>query len=426
MMQDTNTRREFLATTAAGAAMLAAPALVRAQNLNSRILVAQIGAGSRGGGHLSVLRHLCEEEKYPLEIVAACDVYRPRLEKRREQFNIPSGAMDYREILAMPGVDAVFIATPDHHHGYQAMDAIAAGKDVYCEKPVTHWRQFELTKRLADAVAASDRVFLLGTQAMSDPAWRRMKELVKEGVIGQPIFGETGFFRIGDWGERGMPVDDPDARPGKDLDWIAFLGDAPKKPFSVDRFFRWRMFEDYAGGPSTDLYPHVLTQVIDIMGVGMPEVVVGVGDICRYNDELREVPDTFNLIAQYPEKASISVIGTQGNDYQAVGFRGSGQRAPVIRGWEGTLTVHPNNKEIVFTPLRVREAREPARFPIDGAEDMTAYFRHFLDCCRTRQRETWSGMELAFRTQTVLQMAMLSWKRGRAVRFNARRRRIVV
>ena len=425
MKQHTETRRVFLATAAAGAALLAAPAVVRGQNLNSRIQVAQIGTGSRAGGHLDVLRYLRTQEDYPLEIVAACDVYRPRMENRRKQFQIARGTMDYREILAMPDVDAVFIATPDHHHGYQALDAIKAGKDVYCEKPVTHWRQFELTKKLADAVAASDRVFQLGTQAMSDPAWRKMKELVQQGVIGKPIFGETGFFRIGDWGERGMPIDDPNAKPGPDLDWEAFLGDAPKRPYSVDRQFRWRMFEDYAGGPVTDLYPHVLTQVVDILGVGVPETVVGLGAIDRYNDPLREVPDGFNMIAHYPEKVTITVTGTQGNDFQSTDMRGSGQRQPVIRGWDGSLTIR-QNKEIVFTPLRERDAKPPQRFPIEGGEDMAAYFRKFLDCCRGRDRETWSGIELAFRTQTALQMAMLSWKKGRAARFDAKKRRIVV
>ena len=260
---------------------------------------------------------------------------------------------------------------------------------------------------------------------MSDPAWRKMKELVQQGVIGKPIFGETGFFRIGDWGERGMPIDDPNAKPGPDLDWEAFLGDAPKRPYSVDRQFRWRMFEDYAGGPVTDLYPHVLTQVVDILGVGVPETVVGLGAIDRYNDPLREVPDGFNMIAHYPEKVTITVTGTQGNDFQSTDMRGSGQRQPVIRGWDGSLTIR-QNKEIVFTPLRERDAKPPQRFPIEGGEDMAAYFRKFLDCCRGRDRETWSGIELAFRTQTALQMAMLSWKKGRAARFDAKKRRIVV
>ena len=82
------------------------------------------------------------------------------------------------------------------------------------------------------------------------------------------------------------------------------VGDRPKRPFNVDRFFRWRLFEDYAGGPSTDVYPHCVTQLVDILSVGFPDVVVATGGIHRYDYKLREVPDTFNLLAQYPEKVT--------------------------------------------------------------------------------------------------------------------------
>jgi predicted dehydrogenase len=108
-------------------------------------------------------------------------------------------------LLADKNVDVVCIATPDYHHPYQAIDAIKAGKDIYCEKPVSHWDQFEITKKLADVAANSDRVFQLGTQAMSDSVWGQMKKLVQDGLIGKPLFGETSFFRFGDWGPiRGL------------------------------------------------------------------------------------------------------------------------------------------------------------------------------------------------------------------------------
>jgi predicted dehydrogenase len=118
-----------------------------------------------------------------VEIVAACDVYRPRLNQRIEGFG-GKAYSDYHDLLEDPNVDVVCISTPDHHHGYQAIDAIEAGKHVYCEKPVTHWRQFELTKRLARIVRESDRTFLLGTQGMADTAWHQMRKLVQDGLIG--------------------------------------------------------------------------------------------------------------------------------------------------------------------------------------------------------------------------------------------------
>ena len=417
------TRRRFIQGAAAAAAFSVSRV---GRGAAERLGVGFIGAGGRAGSHMRIVRQLCDREKYPVDLVAVCDIYRPHLEQRKKAFGIAKGYDDHRALLADPNVDVVCIATPDHHHGYQAIDAIEAGKDVYCEKPVTHWRQFDLTKKLAETVAGSDRVFQLGTQAMSDSVWHQMKKLVQEdGLIGRPLFGETGFFRIGDWGERGMRVDDPKAKPGKDLNWEAFLGDAPKRPFTVDRFFRWRLFEDYAGGPVTDLYPHCLTQVVDILGVGFPDVVVATGGIHRYTYELREVPDTFNLLAQYPEKVTISLIGTQANDHNLTDRRGAGARQPAIRGWDGTLTID-KNKEILFTPVRVKGAKAPRRIPIERGENTLNHWKNLLDCCRARKKQTWSPMDLALRVQTVLQMAALGAKQGKIARFDAGKREIVL
>jgi predicted dehydrogenase len=424
MNEYTISRRSFVRSAAIGAASVSAFNLARAQSANDRIGVGFIGAGSRQGAHLNMLKHLRDSEKMPIDFVAVADVYRPRMENRKKQFGIARGYLDHRELLQDKDVDVVCIATPDHQHGYQAIDAIKAGKDVYCEKPVTHWRQFDLTRELNDVVAGSDRMLQVGTQAMSDGVWHQMKKLVQEGLIGQPIFGETGFFRVGDWGERNMPVDDAAAKPGADLNWEAFLGDAPKRPFSVDRFFRWRLFEDYAGGPVTDLYPHCLTQVVDILGVGFPSEVAALGGIHRYSYELRDVPDTFNLLAQYPENVTISVLGTQGNDYQTTDQRGAGQRCPVIRGWEGSLYIE-KNKTIVFMPIKVKGAKEPQKIPIEHGESNIEHWRNLLECCRTRRKEElWSPMDLQFRTQTVLQMAMRSLKEKKTIGFDAEKRKI--
>ena len=416
------TRRQFIHQSGIITSSLALGTLssknARAQSKssNDKLGIGVIGTGGRGNSHLRMLKRL-QEEGENIEIIAVCDIYRPRLDQTATTYKAKAYD-DHRQLLDNKNVDVVCIATPDHIHGYQAIDAILAGKDVYCEKPITHWRQFELTKKLLKVVEKNNRVFQLGTQAMSDSVWHQMKKLVQEGLIGQPLYGETGFFRIGDWGERGMKIDDPNAKPGKDLNWEAFLGDAPKHEFSVDRFFRWRLFEDYAGGPVTDLYPHSLTQVIDILGVDMPDSVVALGGIHRYDYELRDVPDTFNLIAQYPEKVTITVLGTQANDYNATVQRGSGQRTPIIRGWDGSLSIDKNNKDIIFTPIREKGAKEPQRIPIDYPEDNTKHWKNLLECSRTRNKKTWSPMDLAFRTQTVLQMAMMANREAKTVRYD--------
>jgi predicted dehydrogenase len=416
------TRRGFLKTS--GAAIALGSALyvsgrthaAESKSPNERINIGLIGGGGRGNNHIDMLSWM-KGEGDNIAITAVCDIYKPRRERTAQRVGAKAYT-DYHELLADKNVDVVCIATPDHLHGPQAIDAILAGKDVYCEKPVTHWRQFETTKKLAETVAASDRVFQLGTQAMSDPVWRQMKKLVQDGLIGQPLYAETGFFRTGDWGERDMPVDDPNAKAGPDLNWEAFLGDAPKREFNADRFFRWRLFMDYAGGPVTDLYPHSLTQVIDIMGVSFPESVAALGGTHRHPYELRDVPDTFTLIAQYPEKATIAVMGTQGNDYNGGLNRGAGQRCPVIRGWDGSLIIR-DNKEIEFIPIREKGAKAPQRFAIEGGENNVTHWRKLLECCRTRDKQTFSPMELAFRTQTVLHMAMQSFLTRKTIGFDS-------
>jgi len=415
-------RRAVLRAMVAGAT---APwvARGRVRGANGTIGVGFIGAGSRASAHMGMVRHLNEQGE-AVELVAVCDVYRPRREEMARKFGIPRVYPTHHELLQDPDVDVVCIATPDHHHGYQALDAMAAGKGMYIEKPLTHWRQIELTLRLVEAAQRTQCIATVGCQAMSDPAWRQMKALVQEGRIGRPLFGETGYFRVGDWGERGMPVPDPNVRPGSDLDWEAFLGDAPKREFNVDRFFRWRLFEEYAGGPVTDLFPHSLTPLVDILGAAWPHAVTGMGAIHVYPYELREVPDTFNLIAHYPENMTIVVLGSQGNDHPTTVQRGAGMRSPVVRGTEGTLTIAPSNRAIQFMPVRAPGvSRKPDEIPIQGHEDNVEMWRDLFRCVREQCPATMCPIELAARAQLVLQLAMWSHQRGRVARYDASTRR---
>ena len=419
------TRRSFMRNTASTVAAATAvagasrQASARTPGANDRLGIGVIGVGGRGSAHLQALNWIKDHDK-TIDIVAVCDVYGPRL-KRAAENNKAKRYSDHRELLANRKVDAVCIATPDHHHAYQVIDAVKAGKDAYCEKPVSHWRQFELTKQLAEEVRKSGRVFLLGTQGMSDSAWRQMKKLIQDGLIGQPIHAECGYFRVGDWGERGMPIDDPNAQPGPNLNWEAFLGDAPARPFDVSRFFRWRMYEDYAGGPSTDLFPHSLTPVIYMLGLKMPDRVVATGGKFRYEE--REVPDTFNMLADYEAKVTIAVLGTQGNNNQGTGFRGSPGRVPVIRGWDGSLTVDKN--DILFIPAEGSQKKEQ-RFPIEQAEDFVRYMQHFIECCRTRCTDTNSPADLALHVQAALQMGTLSLRDNKVARFDHATQNIIL
>ena len=416
-----STRRDFIKTAGVtGAAVFAATNfnVARAQNLNSRLGLGIIGCGGRGR-HLVRELNLLKAEDDTFDIIATCDTYRPRMGQLAEQVGAEAMFMDHRELLAHDGIDVVVIATPDHHHGYQAMDAAKAGKHMYCEKPFTHWRQLELTQEAMRVVKEAGVKFQLGTQGLSDDAWTIMKEKVGEGLIGQPIVAECGFFRVGDWGERGMKIDDPDVKPGPDLNWEAFLGDAPKRDFDVSRCFRWRMYEDYSGGPATDLFPHSLTPVAYILGTGYPKLAMGTGGKYRYEE--REVPDTFNMLADYPEKCTIAVLGTQANEYQGTGYRGSGGRIPVIRGWEGTLTVVDD--EVRF--MHVEGGNKPDQaWKIEQGESVPRHQKDLFDCIRNGGTPR-STIEMAAQVQTAFQMATWTMRTGKVSTWDAEAGKVI-
>jgi len=413
------TRRRFLKTGAAAsaaalAASVSAPA-VGAAGASERLGVGFIGCGGRAGSHMKIIRYLRDQQKVPVTHVAFCDVYRPRREAAAKKFGGKTYA-DYRDLLADGNVDIVCIATPDHHHARQTIDAVRAGKDVYVEKPITHWRQFDMLKQMAHAVADSGRAVQVGTQGMSDRAWHQMRRLVADGLIGRPIHADCGYFRVGDWGERGMRVDNPKAKPGPDLDWEAFLGDAPKRDFDVSRFFRWRLYEDYAGGPATDLFPHSLTPVWHVLGFGFPEKVVATGGMFRYSAPPREVPDTFNMLIDFPEKCTVAVLGTQGNNDPTNTGRGAGQHMPTIRGWEGSLTIE--GKEIVFAPAQGVKGKARQRIPIKQGENQGDHWMNLIQRVREGQGDLFSPMALQYPVQTALIMGMWSLRDGKAARFD--------
>lgn len=395
-------RREFLGALGAAAAGWA---LQTAQGPASpapgkRLGIGLIGCGGRGTHLARVVRQLREQEE--VEVVAVCDIYRPRLERAAKEF----AATPYRsarELVQDPAVDAVIVATPDRLHVFNALEAVRAGKDVYCEKPLTHWQQFEPLKELAQEVRRRQTVFQVGTQYLSDSVWHQAAELIRAGAIGRPLHAQTGYFRVGDWGERGMPIDDPKAQPGPDLDWEAFLADAPRRPFHVSRFFRWRMYLDYAGGPCTDLYPHVLTPLLKALGVGRPKTVVALGGKYRYNGE-REVPDTFDMLIEYPEGLTVAVLGTIANAYGL---------ETVIRGEEATLIF--GGPGLILQPQSSKERKEIPRQR--GGSDLE-HMRNFLQCVRNRERP-FADFEVGYWAQVALIMAMLAFMEGKVVRFEA-------
>lgn len=411
-------RRSFLKQGAAGLAAgvaagagsrYAAPTVLaeQAKGANSRVGVGFIGTGGRCGAHIQICMELKKEGR--VEPVAVCDVYGPRVRAAAQH----TGAKiyrNYKELLADPRVDVVCIASPDRHHAPQAIDAVRAGKDVYVEKPLTHWLQFDLARQLAEEAEGHKRIVQVGTQYMADQAYQQARKLIREGVVGKIVHVQRGYFRRGDWGER-MPIPDPNARPGPDLDWEQFLGDAPRVPFTVSRFFQWRLYWDYSGGPATDLLVHMFTPLFCLLDVDYPDRCVGAGGKFQY-DGLREVPDTFNMVFDYPGGPSVVLMNTLSNETDT---------HAMLRGTEGTIVL--DGQGIHMTPHG--SAKPSHVIPWKGQGDTRLLWLDFLDCVASRNRPL-SPVDVGAKVQAPLNMAILSYRENKVARFDRQKQQIVL
>jgi predicted dehydrogenase len=413
-------RRGFLRATAQAAAVAstvaAAPWVARGQVLgaNNKLGVGFIGVGGRGRSHVNTILRMIQAGE-ALRIVGVSDAYAFRAEEVARQ----TGGRVYRthrELLADKSVDVVCIATPDRLHVPQALDAVRAGKDVYCEKPMGHWSQTALSRQFHRETEQLKRVVQIGNQGNSSQAWKKVAELVRQGVVGRPQIVQAGYFRDGDWGER-MPIPDRTAKPGAELDWEGFLGDAPRRPFTVDRFFSWRKYLDYAGGPCTDLFPHVFTPFVSILGLKFPSLAVASGGIFKFTTYDREVPDTFNMCLDYPERLSITIVCTLANGYPT---------EPSIRGDEGTITLQGPIWELGFDSVTVIPRRgTPTKVPGDKSDSVSAHWRNFLECVRSREKPV-ADVAFGYRVQVALNMAMLSYLEKKVALYDPQKEEIVL
>ncbi|MCL5742657.1 MAG: Gfo/Idh/MocA family oxidoreductase, partial [Acidobacteria bacterium] len=238
---------------------MTAAAAGRVLGANDRINVAFIGNGMRFQALLRSFNQRRDARK-DVEYAGVCDVWQPRLDFAREQTKAKT-YRDYREILQRSDVDGVVIATPDHWHYAMAREEKAAGKDVYLEKPMTY--TIEEAARLNDQVNSLKRVLQVGGSGPSSRLLWKVNEYVKAGRMGKILWGLISYNRNTREGMWDYPIPGvgnkawPDAKvTPENLDWKAWLGPAPKRRFSAERYFRWRKYCDYSGGNATDLLYH--------------------------------------------------------------------------------------------------------------------------------------------------------------------------
>ena len=425
-------RREFLRSSALG---VAGTALLRGQQEANRrpLKVGIVGVGLRGTFHGETLVRLAKAGE-PVEIAAVCDIYQPRLERAEVKFQA-KGFRNTADMLRETQLDAVMIATPDRHHLYNLREALRAGKDVYVEKPLCHWEQFDLLKSVVHENRKLKRIVQIGSQYLSDPIWEKGAELVKSGVIGKPAHVQIPNFRNTDVGERAMMViDDPNAIDGRGVDWAKFQADAPKRDFNITRLFQWRLFMEYSGGPLTDTGPHEMCTVYKMLQPGFPQKVVATGGRFHWNHE-RTVPDTMDVLMQYPQDMTIALLETYVNNAFPI--------EKVIRGAEGTVRLTNDGFEIYplrRTPLGQQQPKEsPAAThklvteraaaisagaaPAAVTDPTALLMKNFLDSVRTRQQPRFD-LELGYIVQIPLCMAMRSLLESKVALFDAGREEI--
>ena len=286
------TRRVFLQASG-GAAALASQA--KPLSANDKVQIALIGAGGMGTGDVQSALAVPG-----VEIVAAADVYEGRLTRAKERWgNHLFTSRDYREVLARKDVDAVIVATPDHWHSTISIDAMKAGKDVYCEKPMI--QHAADGKGMVDAEKATGRILQVGSQRVSSIVYKKAQDLLKSGSIGQFNMIEAWWDRnsaIGAW-QYSLP---PDASPST-VDWDRFLGRSPKVPFEPIRLFRWRNYKDYGTGVAGDLFVHLFSGMHFITGSLGPTRIYATGGLRFWHDG-RDVPDVMLGLFDYPKTDS--------------------------------------------------------------------------------------------------------------------------
>lgn len=332
-------RRGFIqsASVLSSLAILPASSWAKVLGANERINFAVIGTGGMGHAHLRGLTG--RKDRDNVKLIRACDVYRRRLNSAIKIIEgaPESGTMEYERVLDDKDVDAVVIATPDHWHTKIAIEAMEAGKDVYCEKPLSLTVEQALECR--DAVKRTGRVLQVGPQGTSEDKFWKARKAIEAGRIGKISWSQGSYCRNSRGGQFNWHIDE-DAGPNaaKDSDgyvwWDRWLGHkhglAKNIPWNADHFFRFRKYWAYNGGVATDLLYHRLAPLLlAISGPNgeYPRRVVASGGKFLEKDE-RDIPDTFMMTIDYPSEHTIMLISVMTNDFGP---------QTVIRGQQGTI-----------------------------------------------------------------------------------------
>jgi predicted dehydrogenase len=445
MSKDTKShlsRREFIQAAAATASGVvaatkvlgadASPAIAsgpaigrRILGANDRIRLGIVGVKGMGGAHL---RNLVGSEMKGdnAEVIAVCDLWETVRLKAQATARIPDSAVyaDYRRLLENKDIDAVVVATPDHWHGRIGVDTLLAGKHLYIEKPMT--RHLDEAFKVYDAAKRTKLLVQVGSHGCSDPKYHRARDLVTSGVVGRLLWAQASYCRNNPKGEWNYKLE-PEATD-QTVDWKTWLGSTPKRPWSPERFFRWRKYWDYGTGIIGDLWPHRLHPLMLAMDLNeFPRSVSCVGDdLCRADSTLgpdgrpygepRDVADTMMMMVDFPCGAMIVLAGSTVNE------RGI---EDVIRGSKANLTMGGGRLQVVPERPFVDQIDARDETPPNAGETHVKHMRNFLESLRKNVPPN-CNEELGIRVQTIVSMAELAYRKRTLVRFDERTRQMVV
>jgi len=399
---------------------------------NDRINIGVIGCGGRGRDVARTFDQVGKEDN-SCQIVAVCDVYEKRKRMTAELYKA-KGYTDYRELLQQPDIDAVYIATPDHWHAKNAIDAMDHGKDVYLEKPMVHTN--EEARQLVATVKETKRVLQVGSQTTSADIWAKAKQAIADGAIGQMLMSQGSYHRNSTEGEWNWDIDPnagPDAKGDDHIDWDLWLGSqfklAPKRAWDADRFFRFRKYWDFSLGIASDLFYHVIAPLnICWDEPQFPVKVMATGGIYVFKEK-REVPDTFHLMAEYAKGHSLVLSSSMANDTHIPGL---------IRGHEGTIimvehgqferntpyiTVKPQvkgGKAIGGPSYESKFGTKDYQIKVEQTNMQTAHVKNFLHCVRTREKPR-LDVETGAKATIVINLAAESYREGKVMYWDEKR-----
>jgi len=391
-----STRRTFLATVPALA--LAARTHASVQGANDRIRIGVIGTGGRARGLMNQLKKLPGNE-----LVAVCDVYEPRLLQAAEIAGVAATKTnDYRRILDDRQIDAVVIGAPDHWHKTITLDAVAAGKDVYVEKPVSH--SIAEGAEMVKAIEASKQIVQTGMQQRSWAHWVQGKQIVDSGQLGQITFVQTYWYQHATAGNYQPVAMDK-------LDWKKWLGPAKDQPFRPERFYQWRHFWDFGGGGVTDLMTHWIDVVHWYMNVEAPLSAAATGS--NYNLRIWEAPDTVNVTLEFPSDFMAVYLGTYVSRVDDGGLE--------FRGTKGTLKIDRARlafyrDDAAYVPGTLTP--EPELYVRSSGDGTLTHLGNWLECVRSRTAPN-APIRVGHQAARTSHIANAALRAGRRVRWNA-------